>query len=345
MKRRSKHWLAGLTGLALASPAFAADPTGEAQPSIPLSPTDALAARNAQKGTSPAFSEPTKVYVGGTNPKLNPQELAGVAMTEGWEQRSYAAMEPQQGKNGAIVFRYGESLPTVVCAALHVTDVELQPGEVVAEKGLQWGDTVRWIIDASLSNPGLTGVEHIIVKPLEIGITTSLVIVTDRRTYNLELISTEAQYFHRVAFSYHDQPPAPVQPASAPGKAQDGVPSARVALESPGRSTGGADGKTVAYKPEAERIEYRISGDAPWKPLAAYAKGEKTFLRMPAHVREAPALFELEKSGWFGLGSAKNLVNYRVSGRTYVVDTVLDRAVLVVGVGSSQQKITLTRKD
>jgi len=37
------------------------------------------------------------------------------------------------------------------------------------------------------------------------------------------------------------------------------------------------------------------------------------------------------------------MVNYRLQGCRYIVDSVFDKAVLVVGSGRSQEKITITR--
>ncbi|HAT8721630.1 TPA: P-type conjugative transfer protein TrbG, partial [Legionella pneumophila] len=37
------------------------------------------------------------------------------------------------------------------------------------------------------------------------------------------------------------------------------------------------------------------------------------------------------------------MVNYRLQGCRYIVDGVFDKAILVIGSGSSQEKITITR--
>jgi type IV secretion system protein TrbG len=88
-----------------------------------------------------------------------------------------------------------------------------------------------------------------------------------------------------------------------------------------------------------------VSGNADWKPVEVYSKNGKTFLEMPSSVRhkEAPVLFEEKKAGWFHHN--KVLVNYRVHGRWYVVDRVLDRATLISGVGSGQEKVDIRHVD
>jgi type IV secretion system protein VirB9 len=61
---------------------------------------------------------------------------------------------------------------------------------------------------------------------------------------------------------------------------------------------------------------------------------------------EAPTLLLTRKNKGF-LSFAKSpeevLVNYRVQGDRYIVDSVFDRAILIAGVGGSQDRITITR--
>ena len=37
------------------------------------------------------------------------------------------------------------------------------------------------------------------------------------------------------------------------------------------------------------------------------------------------------------------MVNYRLQGDRYIVDTVFDKAILIAGAGRTQDKITITR--
>ena len=37
------------------------------------------------------------------------------------------------------------------------------------------------------------------------------------------------------------------------------------------------------------------------------------------------------------------MINYRLQGDRYIVDAVFDKAILVAGVGSNQNRITITR--
>jgi type IV secretion system protein VirB9 len=37
------------------------------------------------------------------------------------------------------------------------------------------------------------------------------------------------------------------------------------------------------------------------------------------------------------------MVNYRIQGDRYIVDTIFDKAILIAGVGGSQDKVTIVK--
>ena len=288
---------------------------------------------------SPSGSKFDSGLLGGNNPVLTDQERAGVAITQAMRDKSYSTMGGQAGANSSVKFHFGESLPSIVCAILQVTDIELEPGEAVTHINL--GDSTRWSVESALSGSGTDQVEHLIVKPRDIGLSTSLVVTTDRRTYHLLLVSAAADFMHDVTFQYGDEP-KPVLPAVASATPS---PAPAVAPAPPKRRRV-ADGKQVrlvSEEPAADDADesYAVNGKADWKPVQVYSKGGKTYLEMPSSMRhkEAPVLFEQKRAGWFH--HSKDLVNYRVHGKWYVVDRVLDNAILVTGVGAAQEKVDI----
>lgn len=302
-----------------------------ARPSVPIT-TDL--------NPAPSPAEASKFdpsLLGGTNPVLTEQERAGVNITQAWRDRSFQTLVSQPGANSSVEFRFGESLPTIVCAILQVTDIELQAGEVVTHVNL--GDSTRWTVESAVSGSGSDQVEHLIVKPRDIGLSTSLVVTTDRRTYHLLLVSDQTQFMHDVTFLYEGTPAPSSQlvalanPTPAPGPVLNDPPAIRH-----------GDGKQsrLNNREEADADEsYQVIGHAEWKPVGVYSKNGKTYLEMPSSVRhkEAPVLFEERKTGWFH--HDKILVNYRVHGKWYVVDRVLDKATLVSGAGPGQEKVDI----
>ena len=187
-----------------ATPALSPSPTpaaGQASPtpspSVESSPTVSSASPGAVPTPASTFSSS---LLGGKEPELNDEERAGVQITDAWRQRSYQSMVSQPGTSGSVLFRYGESYPSIVCAILQVTDIELEPGEVVTQVNV--GDTTRWSVESAVSGSGADQTQHLIVKPRDIGLTTSLVVTTDHRTYHLMLVSHEKEFMHSVRFVY-----------------------------------------------------------------------------------------------------------------------------------------------
>ena len=70
-----------------------------------------------------------------------------------------------------------------------------------------------------------------------------------------------------------------------------------------------------------------------------YNDGTRTYIQMPASMAqgEAPTLL-IVRDG------EDTLVNYRLDGDRFVVDTIFDKAVLLTGVGRHQSKVVITRK-
>ena len=326
----------------VAPAATATVPEATAPPAAKPSPGATPSVQGPTEPTATASKFDTGL-LGGNNPVLTEEERAGVAITQAWRDKSYETLVGQPGSNSSVQFRFGQSLPSIVCAILQVTDVELQPGEVVTHINL--GDSTRWSVESALSGSGSDQVEHLIIKPRDIGLSTSLVVTTDRRTYHLLLRSDEAEFMHDVTFLYDGDSPNRATPP--PIASATPAPSpAHVSADPPVHSARG-DRKQVRLVSRVAADDadesYTVTGQADWKPVEVYNKNGKTYLEMPAEVKhkEAPVLFEEKRAGWFH--HQKVLVNYRVHGRWYVVDRVLDNATLVSGVGAAQEKVDIRR--
>jgi P-type conjugative transfer protein TrbG len=286
----------------------------------------------------PSSSKFDQSLLGGTNPDLTDQEKAGVAITQAWRDKSLQTLVGQPGENASVQFRFGESLPTIVCAVLNVTDIELQSGEIVTHINL--GDSTRWTVESAISGSGSSQIQHLVVKPRDIGLSTSLLVTTDRRTYHLLLVSDQGSFMHDVTFLYE---PAHASLVIAASPTPTPTSAKVVAKDPPPRRKKQSSGKQVVRDPVKDDADenYTVTGKAEWAPIEVYSKDGKTYIQMPASVRhkEAPVLFEERKAGWFHHN--KDLVNYRCHGRWYVVDKVLDSATLVNGVGAGQQRVTI----
>lgn len=296
---------------------------------------------------------PTAAQIGGQNLTLGPQEAAGVSITRQWQDRSLETMQPAPGPDGAVVFAFGQSMPSIVCAILQATDVKLQEGEALVANPFCGDD--RWHVEPTpaADAEGTPLIQHIILKPTDVGLKTSLVLVTNRRSYHLQLVSTDRDYMAYVAFSYPDAPKVAqtVEPPRSPEapRPSEPVPKVQVAMQEPTRAkkrtARKSDGKAAVFldKAEAKDHDFRIQGSAPFRPTQVYTDGKKTYIELPENLQVAPVLFRLKKGGFLGLGHQLQECNHRVHGHWVVADAVLDKAVLVSGVGSAQQKVTISR--
>ena len=266
-------------------------------------------------------------YFSAKNPALTAQEREALRIARKWTTGAAAGLKPVAGANGAVRFVYGAQQPSIVCAVLQVCDVALQPGEQV--NSIHLGDTARWTVEPAITGSGEAETQHLILKPMDVGLETSLVVTTNRRTYHLKLRSHRTEYMPQVAFIY---------PEEAQAK-WDAVRS-REARE--------REAQTLPHTGEYlgnMSFDYEVSGVTRWKPVRVYNDGRKTIIDMPAAMAqtEAPTLLVVRKEGGLFSDDETVLVNYRVQGDRYIVDTIFDKAILIAGVGRSQDRVTITR--
>lgn len=262
------------------------------------------------------------------NPALTAQEKQALAIAKRWEAGSAQNIKPVAGRNGAIIFNFGSQQNSIVCAVLQVCDVALQAGELV--NGIHLGDQTRWMVEPAITGTGAGEVQHLIIKPLDVGLETSLVVPTNRRTYHFKLRSHRTEYMPQVAFSYPEETAAK----------WDAIRT---------RETAERHEKTIPQTGEYLgdlSFEYDTEGAASWKPVRIYNDGRKTIIEMPRVMQqtEAPSLLVIRKDGGVFTDEETVLVNYRVQGDRYIVDSVFDKAILIAGVGGSQDRVTITRR-
>ncbi len=232
-----------------------------------------------------------------------------------------ALREPSSaGYLGAVqIYPWSEgALYRLFAAPERVTDIALQPGETVISVAA--GDTVRWTVGDTTSGSGESRRVHILVKPFSAGLRTNLIVTTDRRVYHLELESRAQAAMAALSWTYP----------------QDALIALRNQQEAAERATPVASGLAV----ERLNFNYAISGDRPaWRPIRAFDDGRQTFVEFPPSITvgEAPPLFVLGEDG------EAQLVNYRQSGRYYVVDRLFGAAELRLG-ERRQQVVRITRE-
>ena len=201
-----------------------------------------------------------------------------------------------------------------------VTDIMLQAGEKL--NTVSAGDTLRWIIGDTTSGSGQTLQTHILIKPVAPDLKTNLVILTDRRSYHLDMMSYKSTYMASLSWHYP----------------QDDL----FALKARNNQSFARQDQTVKVDFDLNNLNFRyqISGDTPpWRPVQVFDDGHKIYIQFPERLDqgEAPPLFISGDEGQV------ELVNYRVKGNTYIVDRLFKAAELRLG-EKKQQIVRITRK-
>ncbi|MGL4315005.1 MAG: P-type conjugative transfer protein TrbG [Pseudomonas sp.] len=209
--------------------------------------------------------------------------------------------------NAIQVWPYSDgALYQVYAAPGRVTVIALQAGEELVTVAA--GDTVRWIVGDTSSGAGDALRVNVLVKPIRSGLKTNLVITTSRRTYLIELTSTEKAWMASVSWDYPKDRMLALQR------------QAQAAQETAPVDTG--------LSLEKIRFRYAISGSNPsWQPLRAFDDGEKVYIQFPAGIAqgELPPLFVIGAQG------DGQLVNYRFRSPYYIVDRLFGAAELRLG--------------
>ena len=253
-----------------------------------------------QKKFDATSSKYEEKYFSGHDYVLSPQEQKALQIAEDFRRNSNQNAKPIAGKAGEIIYVYGAQSIDVVCAVLQVCDIALQPGEQI--NTLHLGDNTRWMLDPAVTGVGEEEVQHIIVKPLDVGLKTNLIVTTNRRTYHINLGSHRTKYMPLVSFAYPDE---------------------------------------INNRFSTLRRYSADSNGQSWTPVRVYNNGRQTVIELPKNVSssEIPT-FTVRDSAT----QEDVLVNYRYIGNKFIVDAVFQQAVLIVGVGSNQQKITITKR-
>ncbi len=233
-----------------------------------------------------------------------------------------ARMAPtREGYVNAIqVWPYTDgALYQVYASPGRVTVIALQPGEELVTVAA--GDTVRWIVGDTASGSGADLRVSVLVKPTRSNLKTNLVITSSRRTYLIELTSTEKTWMASVSWEYpKDRMLALQRQAQA---AQTAVPV-----------DAGLSLKNLKFR-------YAMSGsNPPWKPLRAFDDGQKVYIQFPAGIAqgELPPLFVIGAQG------DGQLVNYRYRAPYFIVDRLFGAAELRLG-GEKAEVVRIERTD
>lgn len=215
---------------------------------------------------------------------------------------------PAPKENRIITYNYSPDIIFRIATLpeLH-TFIRLAEDEGVVELPVI-GDNAQWRVSG--------GPRDITVKPLRNNLTTSMTLVTNKRTYQFQLVSgadVGAEVFQQVTFLYPDRD----QEIKLRKEIQAGAVEAE--------KTRLAD-QIVAPNVDPSSLDfgYTIEGTASFRPTAVYTNGQFTFLVMP-NIQDSPAVFLMDDEG------NPSLINWKVKGQMIVVERKADRLLLKLG--------------
>jgi type IV secretion system protein VirB9 len=264
--------------------------------------------------------EKTVIYV--DRPVYSPEQQeeapgpAGAAAVAG---SAKAALQvPLKHVNGMMYYPWDETFVYEIhTMPYRTTDIQLEPGEQVLEMPFLSEEKV-WEIGAGVSRKGGRDVQHFFVKPGYANLTTSMIIITDRRVYHLLLKSFKDTFMVMVQWEY---------PPSMPFTVKTGAMNRRVQELS---------GDSLTVNPEFLSFDYKMSYSLfkkpVWLPRRVYDDGRKTYIELDEKMlhTESPVIFN----------HSNERINYRVKKNLVIIDELIEK----ITVRRGKEKITIAKK-
>jgi P-type conjugative transfer protein VirB9 len=218
-----------------------------------------------------------------------------------------AKATPAPKENRIVTYNYSpEIIFRLLTVPEHHTHIQLAEDEGVIEIPMT-GDSVQWRVTG--------GPRNLYVKPLRNNQETSLTLITNKRTYQFQLVSGSpaSESYQKVSFSYPDRDQ---EIKLRKEMAQGAVDAEKARL---------ADQIIEPHvEPASLDFGYTIDGTASFRPTAVYTNGKLTFLVMP-DTQDSPAVFLMDDDG------NPSLINWQVRGKMIVVERVASRLLLKLG--------------
>ena len=244
-----------------------------------------------------------------------------------------------QGRNNSVVVQYGAGVPVLKCRPLNFCSLQLQPGEVPIED-LALGDSVLWSAQVRVSGSAERPNVRILIKPDDKATQTSLLVATNKRFYDIQLIKSDIDYTNVLAFTYPQEVAAlnrtRIANLNAKAAKSAAAKKKRVAADHARKSV--PVGNKTVHVAKLD-FDYKVSGKTKFKPIRVFNDGKKTYIDLPENYSGEKPVFLAS-----GTQAASEIVNSRWSGNRLTVDRVIEAGSLVRGVGGRAEKISIKRK-
>jgi type IV secretion system protein VirB9 len=220
--------------------------------------------------------------------------------------------------NGKMYYPWDEAFTYEIhCQPYRTTDVQLEPGEQVLEMPFLSEEKV-WEIGAGVSRKNGQDVQHFFVKPTYPALTTSMIIITDRRVYHLLLKSFKDRWMVMVQWEYPGVMPYTIKTGAMNRRASE------------------LTGDGLLVNPEFLSFDYKMNYSVfkkpVWLPRRVYDDGRKTYVELDGKMlhAEAPVIFN----------HRDERINYRVQKNLVIIDELVEK----ITVRRGREKVTITKK-
>jgi type IV secretion system protein VirB9 len=217
---------------------------------------------------------------------------------------------PVRYSDGSYRYEFGGGIPTIRVGAGDSCDIELQAGETIRRAFLS--DTVRWKLADGVS--GANNVPHLVVKPTQAGIWTTLTVFTDRRSYHIRLTSSQNLEAEYVGFTYD------ADRAAAAKQAND-------------------QARDATYTCKDLDAKYVASGANEFRNAQVCNDGKHTYINAPDWSGDLPMPYSLDNG-------TDEIANYSFDPkhRQFILDGVPKKLALIRGSDHGQLRTTFERK-
>lgn len=218
------------------------------------------------------------------------------------------------GRLKGWIYKEG-SVYQVITQTYHSTLILFEPGEVILETPYVSEPGV-WRFSRGIGLKNGVPQHHLVVKPDYSNLNSTLVVVTDRRVYQMELVSTKTTYMPTVQWLY-------------PQTIADGETWKQYQEEKLFTEQGNVRRDQVSFDYKMRHNVFKIPT---WLPTQVYDDGQRTYIILndKSLLTEYPAVFN-EKN---------EIINYRVKDNIIIIDNLIEKVTLNL----DGKKVTIEKK-
>lgn len=265
------------------------------------------------------IEEPEIIY---TQTKSEPEVLTGAEALKQLQEDKTVIPEYSNGELKGWIYKE-QSIYQVHCQTYHSTIIQLEPGEELMEVPyISEPDT--WKLSIGVGQKNGLATQFLILKPDCQGMTTTMIIITNYRVYQLDLRSYNDHYMPYVSWIY----PQSIEIRESYQTWQKNKQQEQEEEQ---------NYEYIAQSMEFLSFDYKISyfflqKKPVWCPTLVYDDGRRTYIVLDKKVLQMsmPSLS----------ANKKEIINYQVSQNVIIINELIEEVTLQL----DNQKVTITKK-